>query len=124
MKAPGNDGALLLHGHGVEVVGNSIPTVVGRAIELELNGRLLRNILAMGCKPLPLLPDQRGGGLRPRLGRLDQGRSTTREAGPERDGRSVVSGERASRRSRPRTSRTPSTAPLGTPRTETWCASR
>jgi HCOMODA/2-hydroxy-3-carboxy-muconic semialdehyde decarboxylase len=61
-KALGNDGALLLHGHGVVVVGNSIPTVVGRAIELELNGRVLRDILAMGGKPLPLLPNPKGGG--------------------------------------------------------------
>jgi len=61
VKALGNDGALLLHGHGVVVVGNSIPTVVGRSIELELNARVQRDILAMGGKPLPLLPDPKGG---------------------------------------------------------------
>ena len=62
VKTMGSDGALLLHGHGVVVVGNSIPTVVGRAIELELNGRVQRDILAMGGKPLPVLPDPKGGG--------------------------------------------------------------
>ena len=61
VKALGNDGALLLHGHGVVVVGNSIPTVVGRSIELELNARVQRDIFAMGGKPLPLLPDPKGG---------------------------------------------------------------
>lgn len=61
VKTMGNDAALLLHGHGVVVVGNSIPTVVGRAIELELNGRVQRDIIAMGGKPLPLLPDPKGG---------------------------------------------------------------
>jgi HCOMODA/2-hydroxy-3-carboxy-muconic semialdehyde decarboxylase len=61
VKTMGSDGALLLHGHGVVVVGNSIPTVVGRAIELELNGRVQRDIIAMGGKPMPLLPNPKGG---------------------------------------------------------------
>ena len=43
------------------VVASSIPTVVGRSIELELNARVQRDILAMGGKPLPLLPDPKGG---------------------------------------------------------------
>jgi HCOMODA/2-hydroxy-3-carboxy-muconic semialdehyde decarboxylase len=64
VKTMGRDTALLLHGHGVVVVGNSIPTVVGRCIELELNGRIQRDVMAMGGKmtPLPVDDPPRGGG--------------------------------------------------------------
>jgi ribulose-5-phosphate 4-epimerase/fuculose-1-phosphate aldolase len=65
---PGNGAVALMHGHGEVVVAPSVRTVVSRCIELELNARILQNILAMGGKPVYLQPapatneGQQGGG--------------------------------------------------------------
>ena len=53
VRVLGNGAVVLLHGHGEVVVGPSVPTVVSRCIELELNARILQNILA---KPVYLRP--------------------------------------------------------------------
>jgi ribulose-5-phosphate 4-epimerase/fuculose-1-phosphate aldolase len=61
-----NGAVALMHGHGAVVVSNSVRTVVSRSIQLELNARVLQNILAMGGKPAYLRPaptsPQQGGG--------------------------------------------------------------
>jgi hypothetical protein len=51
-----------MHGHGEVVVAPSVRTVVSQCIELELNARILQNILAMGGKPSYLRPTAGGGG--------------------------------------------------------------
>jgi len=55
-KTLGQRAAVLLHGHGEVVVGASIPQVVGRCVELDVNARVLHDILAMGGKPVYLRP--------------------------------------------------------------------
>jgi ribulose-5-phosphate 4-epimerase/fuculose-1-phosphate aldolase len=47
-KALGDRRAVLLRGHGCAVTGANIPDTVVRVIELERNGKLLQQILAMG----------------------------------------------------------------------------
>ncbi|HEX6510995.1 MAG TPA: class II aldolase/adducin family protein [Chloroflexota bacterium] len=47
-KALGSRRAVLLRGHGCAVTGNAIPDTVLRVLELERNGRLLQQALAMG----------------------------------------------------------------------------
>ncbi len=47
-KALGNRVAVLLRGHGCAVTGSSIQDTVIRVLELERNGRLLQQCLAMG----------------------------------------------------------------------------
>ena len=51
VRVLGGAAVVLMHGHGEVVVGPSVRTVVSRCIELELNARILQNILAMGGKP-------------------------------------------------------------------------
>jgi HCOMODA/2-hydroxy-3-carboxy-muconic semialdehyde decarboxylase len=58
----GGGAVVLMHGHGEVVVGPSVRTVVSRCIELELNARILQNILAMGGEPSYLRPAARDGG--------------------------------------------------------------
>ena len=62
----GSGAVALMHGHGAVIVSNSLRTVVSRSIQLELNARILQNILAMGGKPVYLRPapsnPQQGGG--------------------------------------------------------------
>jgi HCOMODA/2-hydroxy-3-carboxy-muconic semialdehyde decarboxylase len=55
-QALGQRATILLHGHGEVVVGASIPQVVDRCIELELNARVQHDILTMGGKPVYLQP--------------------------------------------------------------------
>ena len=55
-QALGQRAAILLHGHGEVVVGASIPQVVDRCIQLDLNARVQHDILAMGGKPVYLQP--------------------------------------------------------------------
>jgi ribulose-5-phosphate 4-epimerase/fuculose-1-phosphate aldolase len=66
VRVLGSGAVVLMHGHGQVVVAPSVPTVVSRCIELELNARILQNILAMGGKPAYLRPvsntGRQGGG--------------------------------------------------------------
>ena len=66
VRVLGNGAVALMHGHGEVVVAPTVRTVVSRCIELELNARILQNILAMGGKPVYLRPaandGQQGGG--------------------------------------------------------------
>jgi ribulose-5-phosphate 4-epimerase/fuculose-1-phosphate aldolase len=63
VKVLGAGAVVLMHGHGEVVVAPSVRTVVSQCIELELNARILQNILAMGGKPANLRPTAgRGGG--------------------------------------------------------------
>jgi len=55
-RALGQRATILLHGHGEVVVGVSIPQVVDRCVELELNARVQHDILTMGGKPVYLQP--------------------------------------------------------------------
>lgn len=55
-RALGQRATILLHGHGEVVVGASIPQVVDRCVELELNARVQHDILTMGGKPVYLQP--------------------------------------------------------------------
>jgi ribulose-5-phosphate 4-epimerase/fuculose-1-phosphate aldolase len=61
VRVLGSGAVVLMHGHGVVVVAPSVRTVVSRCIELELNARILQNILAMGGKPTYLRADAPGG---------------------------------------------------------------
>jgi ribulose-5-phosphate 4-epimerase/fuculose-1-phosphate aldolase len=62
VKVLGAGAVVLMHGHGEVVVAPSVRTVVSQCIELELNARILQNILAMGGKPSYLRPTAGGGG--------------------------------------------------------------
>jgi ribulose-5-phosphate 4-epimerase/fuculose-1-phosphate aldolase len=66
VRVLGSGAVVLMHGHGEVVVATSVRTVVSRCIELELNARILQNILAMGGQPSYLRPTGndvgRGGG--------------------------------------------------------------
>src|SRR5688572_1323660 len=62
VRVLGGGGVGLMHGHGEAVVAPSVRTVVSRCIELELNARILQNILAMGGKPSYLRPTASDGG--------------------------------------------------------------
>jgi HCOMODA/2-hydroxy-3-carboxy-muconic semialdehyde decarboxylase len=44
----GTDPAVLMRGHGVAVVGDSLPLAVGRSVYLELNARILSQAIALG----------------------------------------------------------------------------
>lgn len=55
---------MLLHGHGEVVVGASIPQVVDRCIQLDLNARVEHEILAMGGKPVYLQPPANAAAVR------------------------------------------------------------
>jgi HCOMODA/2-hydroxy-3-carboxy-muconic semialdehyde decarboxylase len=61
VRVLGSGAVVLMHGHGEVVVGPSVRTVVSRCVELELNARILQNILAMGGKPDYLRPEPSGG---------------------------------------------------------------
>jgi HCOMODA/2-hydroxy-3-carboxy-muconic semialdehyde decarboxylase len=58
----GGGAVVLMHGHGEVVVAPSVRTVVSRCVELELNARILHDILAMGGKPSYLRPTANDGG--------------------------------------------------------------
>src|SRR5687767_11745636 len=66
VRVLGNGAVALMHGHGEVVVASSVRTVVSRCVQLELNARILQDILAMGGKPVYLRPaanaGQQGGG--------------------------------------------------------------
>jgi ribulose-5-phosphate 4-epimerase/fuculose-1-phosphate aldolase len=65
VRVLGGGAVVLMHGHGEVVVANSLRTVVSRCVELELNARILLDILAIGGKPSYLRPTNdagRGGG--------------------------------------------------------------
>ncbi len=61
VKVLGSGAVVLMHGHGEVVVAPSVRTVVSRCIELELNARILLDILAAGGKPSYLRPQAEGG---------------------------------------------------------------
>jgi HCOMODA/2-hydroxy-3-carboxy-muconic semialdehyde decarboxylase len=68
----GSGAVALMHGHGAVVVSNTLRTVVSRTIHLDMNARILQNILAMGGKPIYLHPAPapgQGGGRGGRGGR-------------------------------------------------------
>ena len=52
----GKGGAVMMRGHGVVVVGFSIPSAVGRAVYLDANAQMLARTLAMGGKPIYIRP--------------------------------------------------------------------
>jgi HCOMODA/2-hydroxy-3-carboxy-muconic semialdehyde decarboxylase len=58
----GSGAVALMHGHGAVIVSNSVRTVVSRTIQLDMNARVLQNILSMGGKPEYLHPAPQGGG--------------------------------------------------------------
>jgi len=47
-EALGNSSVVLMRGHGVAVVGKTIPMVVGRSIYLDLNAKIQQQALALG----------------------------------------------------------------------------
>lgn len=55
-KSLGNRPAVLLRGHGVAVVGPSLPFAVGRSVYLELNARIQAQALALGGRVTYLDP--------------------------------------------------------------------
>jgi HCOMODA/2-hydroxy-3-carboxy-muconic semialdehyde decarboxylase len=44
----GNKAAVLMRGHGVAIVGSTIPIAVGRSIYLDLNARIQQQAIALG----------------------------------------------------------------------------
>ena len=48
----GDKPAALMRGHGAVVVGNSIPTVVGRSVYLDINARAQAQAMALGGGPI------------------------------------------------------------------------
>ena len=60
VKVLGNGAVVLMHGHGEVVVAASLRTVVSRCVQLELNAQVLKDILAMGGKPIYLAPAPTG----------------------------------------------------------------
>lgn len=48
----GDKPAVLMRGHGAVVVGNSIPTVVGRSVYLDVNARAQAQAMALGGGPI------------------------------------------------------------------------
>lgn len=56
----GRGGAVLMRGHGVIVVGFSIPNAVGRIYHLDNNAQNLSRALAMGAKPTYIQPAKDG----------------------------------------------------------------
>lgn len=56
--ALGSRPAVLMRGHGVAVVGPSLPFAVGRSIYLELNARIQTQAMALGGKVTYLDPGE------------------------------------------------------------------
>jgi len=54
----GNRPAVLMRGHGVAVVGSSLPFAVGRSIYLELNARIQLQAMALGGSVTYLNPEE------------------------------------------------------------------
>jgi ribulose-5-phosphate 4-epimerase/fuculose-1-phosphate aldolase len=54
----GRKPAALMRGHGAVVVGDTIPTVVGRSVYLDLNARLQAQAMALGGKITYLDPEE------------------------------------------------------------------
>jgi ribulose-5-phosphate 4-epimerase/fuculose-1-phosphate aldolase len=52
----GASNAALMQGHGMVVVGGSIPSAVGRSIGLDANARMLIDLMAMHVEPVYLAP--------------------------------------------------------------------
>ena len=57
-KALGNGGAVMMRGHGVVVVGFSLPSVVGRSVNLDMNAQILARTLAIGGNVIYLRPPE------------------------------------------------------------------
>lgn len=60
-QALGKNGAVLMRGHGVVVVGPSLPALVLRAVSLDTNAQIQSRILSMGDKPIYLEPAENTG---------------------------------------------------------------
>jgi ribulose-5-phosphate 4-epimerase/fuculose-1-phosphate aldolase len=54
----GNNSVVLMRGHGVAVVGQTIPMVVGRSIYLDLNAKIQQQALALGGTITYLDPEE------------------------------------------------------------------
>ena len=54
----GNKPAALMRGHGAVVVGDALPTVVGRSVYLDMNARLQAQALLLGGKVTYLSPEE------------------------------------------------------------------
>ena len=54
----GNKPAVLMRGHGAVIVGDTIPTTVGRSVYLEMNARLQAQALALGGPITYLDPEE------------------------------------------------------------------
>jgi HCOMODA/2-hydroxy-3-carboxy-muconic semialdehyde decarboxylase len=57
-QALGSSPAVLMRGHGVAVVGSSVPIAVGRSIYLETNARLQQQAMALGGPVTYLDPEE------------------------------------------------------------------
>jgi ribulose-5-phosphate 4-epimerase/fuculose-1-phosphate aldolase len=54
----GNDPAVLMRGHGVAIVGESLPLAVGRSVYLELNAQIQSQAIALGGDITYLDPEE------------------------------------------------------------------
>ena len=54
----GNKPAALMRGHGAVVVGDSLPTVVGRSVYLDMNARMQTQAVMLGGKVIYLAPEE------------------------------------------------------------------
>ena len=54
----GNEPAVLMRGHGVAIVGESLPLAVGRSVYLELNARIQSQAIALGGDITYLDPEE------------------------------------------------------------------
>ena len=54
----GNDPAVLMRGHGVAIVGDSLPLAVGRSVYLELNAQIQSQAIALGGDITYLDPEE------------------------------------------------------------------
>ncbi len=54
----GNEPAVLMRGHGVAIVGDSLPLAVGRSVYLELNARIQSQAIALGGDITYLDPEE------------------------------------------------------------------
>jgi HCOMODA/2-hydroxy-3-carboxy-muconic semialdehyde decarboxylase len=54
----GGRAAALMRGHGAVIVGDSIPTAVGRSIYLDINARVQAQAMALGGKITYLEPEE------------------------------------------------------------------
>ncbi|MBI4444804.1 MAG: class II aldolase/adducin family protein [Acidobacteria bacterium] len=57
-RSLGNQGAVLMRGHGAAVVGSSLPVVVGRSVYLEINARLQAQAMTIGGTITYLHPEE------------------------------------------------------------------